>query len=198
MKRPTCSLDGKWQWGHQPAVASPKWPFSVYWGRRGRLGTARHRLVQHSVQRVSLSLPVLPQWRWKLVICAGGGHPFENNMPRINQGKKRSALPTPHTHIALLPPPSCRWTPASLCPTSLPKPGDLHRKCNYAEPLQKTAATTTMSGLLVVIFSTSFFFSSCNHFLKWLGKWAVNERGVNASSSPESCLDGLPAPPVVT
>lgn len=94
---------------------------------------------------------VFSQWRWKLFICASGVHPVENNMPRINQEK----MCFPILGWMLLPL-SGFPTNWAICTGNA-----------IIAAIGKDCATTTMSGL----------FFSCNHFLKWLGKQAVNEWG---------------------
>lgn len=99
----------------------------------------------------SQSPQVFWQWRWKLVICASGVHLVENNMPRINQEK-----------ICF---PILRWMLLSL--SGFPTNWAICTGNAIIAAIGKDCATTTISGL----------FFSCNHFLKWLGKQAVNEWG---------------------
>lgn len=94
---------------------------------------------------------VFSQWRWKLVICASGVHPVENNMPTINQEKMGF--------------PIFRWIMFPL--SGFLTNGAICTGNAIIAAIGKDCATTTMSGL----------FFSCNHFLKWLGKRAVNEWG---------------------
>lgn len=99
----------------------------------------------------SLSPQVFSQWRWKLVICASGVHPVENNMPTINQEKM--GFPIFRWMLLPLSGSSTKW---AICTGNA-----------ITAAIAKDWSTTTMSGL----------FFSCNHFLKWLGKRAVNEWG---------------------
>lgn len=94
---------------------------------------------------------VFSQWRWKLVICVSGMHPVENNMPTINQEKMGF--------------PVSRWIllPLSVFSTNWA----IFTGNAITAAIGKDSATTTTSGL----------FFSCAHFLKWLGKRAVNEWG---------------------
>lgn len=97
----------------------------------------------------SPSPQVFSQWRWKLVICASGVHPVENNMPTINQEKMGFPIFR------------CIRCPLSGFPTNWA----ICTGNAIIAAIGKDCATTTMSGL----------FFPCNHFLKWLGKRAVNE-----------------------
>lgn len=114
-------------------------------------------------QYVSLSPQVFSQWRWKLVICASGEHPFENNMPRINQEKIRS--------------PILRWMQLPL--SGLPTNWAICTGNAITEAIGKDCTTTSTSGLFFFLF---FFLQP---FSQVIGEVSCKWMGRNMNSSPE-------------